>query len=89
MDENNFEYLPSNAGITFWVKTNIADTHSWVNKKAIPKYNLVVVPGSFFYYKNNYKLVKTNTIRLGIGNINPGKPNLIDALETFKKSINS
>jgi aspartate/methionine/tyrosine aminotransferase len=89
LEENNFEYLPSKVGITYWVKTNIADTYNWVNKKAIPKHNLVVVPGAFFFYKNNYNLVKSNKIRIGIGNINPEKPNLIEALKTFKKSLNS
>jgi len=88
LDDNNFEYLKSKVGITYWVKTKIADTYNWVNKKAIPKHNLVVVPGAFFYYKNNYKIIKTNKVRLGIGNINPQKPDLANALETFKKSLN-
>lgn len=89
LDENNFEYLASKVGITYWVKTNISNTHKWVNKRAITKHDLVVVPGAFFFYKNNYEMVKSNKIRLGIGSINPEKPNLMDALETFKKSLHS
>ena len=88
LDENNFKYLPSKVGITYWVQTKISDTYNWVNKKTIPKHELVVVPGAFFFYKNNYELVESNMIRLGIGNINPEKSNLIDALETFKKALN-
>jgi aspartate/methionine/tyrosine aminotransferase len=88
LDENNFNYLSNKAGITYWIQTTNADTYSWVNKKAIPKYNLVVVPGAFFFYKNDYELIKSNMIRLGIGNINPEQPALIDALETFSKALN-
>jgi aspartate/methionine/tyrosine aminotransferase len=89
LDENNFDYLPSKVGITFWVQTHIADTNNWVNKIAIPKYDLVVVPGAFFFYKNNYELIKSNMVRLGIGNINPEKPDLTESLEAFKKALNS
>ena len=89
LDKNNFKYLPSKVGITYWIQTNISDTHNWVNKKVIPKYNLVVVPGAFFLYKNNYDLVKSNMVRLGIGNINPDKSNLNDSLVTFKNALNS
>ncbi|MDH7507123.1 MAG: pyridoxal phosphate-dependent aminotransferase [Candidatus Thermoplasmatota archaeon] len=89
LDENSFNYLPSKVGITYWIETNIDDTYNWVNKKTILKHSLVVVPGAFFFYENNYKIVKSNMIRLGIGSINPKKSDLKNALKTFKKSLKS
>jgi len=88
LDENDFTYLPSKVGITYWIETHLTDTYNWVNKKAIPKHDLVVVPGAFFFFKNDYEIVKSNTIRLGIGNIDPEKPKLIESLSVFRKALN-
>ena len=87
LDKNNFEYFPCKVGITYWIKTKINDTHQWVNKKTLPSYGLVVVPGAFFLYRYNYKLKKSNMIRIGLGNINPEKPNLNKTLNIFKKAF--
>jgi len=87
LSEKDFEYFPNNAGVTYWIKMPIKDTYKWINEKTIPRYELAPVPGTFFLFKNNYKLIKTNMIRLGLGNINPEKPNLTEALGVLEKAI--
>ncbi|MGQ9744230.1 MAG: pyridoxal phosphate-dependent aminotransferase [Candidatus Bathycorpusculaceae bacterium] len=87
LSEKDFEFFPNNVSVTYWVKTPIKDTYVWINKHAIPRYSLASVPGTFFLFKNKYKLVKSNMIRLGLGNINPEKPILQEALEALEKAI--
>ena len=87
MNEKGFEYFPNKSGITYWVKVPIKDTYKWINDHAIPKYSLAPVPGTFFLFKNNCKLIKSNMIRLGLGNINPDKQNLTEALEVLEKAL--
>jgi aspartate/methionine/tyrosine aminotransferase len=87
LNEKGFEFFPNKAGVTYWVKTPIKDTYTWTNNHTIPRYSLASVPGAFFLFKNNYKLVKSNMVRLGLGNINPYKPNLKEALDVFEKAI--
>jgi aspartate/methionine/tyrosine aminotransferase len=87
LDKKGFEYSPNEAGITYWVKMPVQDTHKWINRQAIPHYSLAPVPGAFFLFKNDYNLVKSDMIRLGLGSINPDKSCLIEALETLEKAL--
>lgn len=87
LKEKGFGYLPNKAGITYWVKLPVRDTYKWVNEHAIPHYSLAAVPGAFFLFKSGYKLVKSNKIRLSLGNINPDKPELGKALEALEKAL--
>jgi aspartate/methionine/tyrosine aminotransferase len=87
LNEKGFEFFPNKISVTYWVKTPIKDTYTWTNNYTIPHYSLASVPGTFFLFKNNYKLAKSNMIRLGLGNLNPYSPNLKEALEVFEKAI--
>jgi aspartate/methionine/tyrosine aminotransferase len=87
LNEKNIEYSPSKVGITYWVKLPVKDTYKWVNECAIPNYSVVLVPGAFFLFNLDYKLTRTNRARLGLGNIDPQKPNLIEGLETLEEAI--
>jgi aspartate/methionine/tyrosine aminotransferase len=87
LTEKAFEYVPNKSGITYWVKVPIKNTFKWINDYVIPKYSLAAVPGTFFLFKNNLKLIKSNMIRLGLGSINPDKSNLTEALETLEKAL--
>lgn len=87
LDEKQMEYFPSKVGLTFWVKTPLKDTHKWTNECTIPRYSLATVPGTFFLFKNNYNLAKTNALRLSLGNIEPKEQTLIEALETFETAM--
>ena len=85
--DKGFEYFPNKTGITYWVDLPIKDTHKWINKHAIPHHSLAAVPGTFFLFKNSYKLTKSNKIRLGLGNINSEKPKLAEAFEALEKAL--
>jgi len=87
LNEKGFEYFPNKAGITYWVKVPIKDTYKWINDYVIPKYGLAAVPGTFFLFKNNCKLIKSSMMRLGLGNINPDKPNLMEALGVLERAL--
>jgi len=87
LNEKGFEFFPNKSGITYWVKVQIKDTHKWINDHAIPKHGLAAVPGTFFLFKNNCKLIKSSMMRLGLGNINPDKSNLMEALEVLEKAL--
>jgi len=87
LKEKNLEYFPNNVGITYWVKLPLQDTYKWIENIAIPKYSLAPVPGAFFLFRENYQLIKSNMIRIGLGYINPEKPNLEKALEIFEKAL--
>jgi aspartate/methionine/tyrosine aminotransferase len=87
LNEKGFEFFPNKSSITYWVKVPIKDTHKWINDHAIPKHGLAAVPGTFFLFKNNSRLINSSMIRLGLGNINPDKPNLAEALEALEKAL--
>jgi len=87
LNEKGFEYFPNKSGITYWVKVPIKDTYKWINDYVISKYSLATVPGTFFLFKNNCKLIKSNMMRLGLGSINPDKPNLLEALGVLEKAL--
>jgi aspartate/methionine/tyrosine aminotransferase len=89
LKRKGLEYFPSNASVTYWVKLPINDTYKWINEQTIPRYGLAPVPGTFFLFKNSYKLEKSNRIRLGLGSINPDKPNLQEGFAAFEKAMNT
>ena len=87
LNEKGFEFSPNKISVTYWVKTPIEDTYTWTNNHTIPRYGLAAVPGAFFLFKSDYKLVMSNMIRLGLGNLNPYNPILREALENLEKAI--
>ncbi len=87
LSERNFEYFPNEIGITYWVELTIKDTYKWVNEHAIPHHRLAVVPGAFFLFNGGRKIVKSKKIRLGLGNVNPDKPNLAEAFEVLEEAL--
>jgi len=88
-NESGIEYFPNSAGVTYWAKLPTKDTYKWVNEHAIARYGVASVPGTFFLFKSGYKLTCSNMVRVGIGNINPDKPDLSEALEALKRSIDT
>lgn len=89
LKENSLEFFPSKMGVTLWVKTPAKDTYKWINDHTIPHHNLAAVPGTFFHFKNDYKLEKTNTIRLSLGNISPEETFVAEALNALKTALNA
>ena len=89
LSEKSFEYFPNSVGVTYWVRLPIKDTYKWINEHAIPHYSIAPVPGAFFLFKSGYKLTKSRMIRIGLGNINPDEPNLIEALDALERAINT
>jgi len=91
LNEKNLEYYPNPVSITYWVTTPISDTYTWTNHYTIPRLGLATVPGTFFLFKNDYKLQKTNKIRLGLGKLDPDTSQLTQGLKklssAFKKQI--
>ena len=87
LKENDLEFFPKRISVTYWVKLPISDTHKWINQKAIPNLSLAPVPGTFFLFDSGYRFKKTNIIRLGLGNVNPESPLLIEAFDTLKKAL--
>jgi aspartate/methionine/tyrosine aminotransferase len=85
--EKGLEFFPSEAGVTYWVKLPIEDTHVWTEKYTLPHFSLAAVPGAFFLFRSGYELARTNMARLGLGSINPNEPNLTEALDTFEKAM--
>jgi hypothetical protein len=65
----------------------IKDTHKWTNEQTIPRYSLAAVPGAFFLFKNDYELTRTNMIRLSLGNVNPEKQTLDEALDMLETAL--
>lgn len=88
LDAKKLEYFQNKFGVTYWVKMPIKDTYKWINEKAIPKYSVAPVPGTFFLFKSGYKLAQSSMVRLGIGNINPENSNLQLAFESLWKAVN-
>ena len=89
LKQHDLEHFPNNISVTYWVKMPMKDTYKWINRHAIPHYSVAPVPGAFFLFKNGYRLEKTNMIRLGLGAINPDKPNPSEALEALQKAMNT
>jgi len=89
LNKKGFEYFPNNVSITYWVELPVKDTYKWINEHAIPRYSLATVPGTFFLFKSGYKLTKSNMIRLGLGNINPDKPNLAEGFEVLENALST
>jgi len=87
LQEKDLEFFPSKVGVTYWVKLPIRDTHKWTNECTIPRYSLTAVPGTFFLFKNNYKLAKTSMARLSLGNVNPENQTLTEALDTLEAAM--
>ncbi|MDH5481765.1 MAG: pyridoxal phosphate-dependent aminotransferase [Candidatus Bathyarchaeota archaeon] len=87
LNKKDIKHFPNKVGVTYWIKLPIKDTYKWINEHTIPRYRLAPVPGTFFLFKNNYKLERTDMIRLGLGGINPDKSNLREALETLEKAM--
>lgn len=87
LKEKNFEYSTSDLCLTFWIKLPVKDTYKWINQYAIPRHSLAAVPGSFFLFGNGYELVESNRIRLGLGSLNPDKPQLDEAFEVLEKAV--
>lgn len=89
LNEKNLEYFPNRVGVTYWARLPLRDTYKWTNEHSIPRYSVAVVPGTFFLFKNGYKLSKSDRVRLSLGNINPNEPSLTDALEAFENAMNT
>jgi len=89
LNKRGLKYFPSKAGVTYWIKMPMNDTYKWINNHAIPKHGLAPVPGSFFLFEKGYRLVKTDKIRLGLGNINPDNSNLSEALEALERAVST
>ena len=89
LSEKEFEYYPSKVGLTYWVKLPIKDTYKWINEHAIPHCRLAAVPGTFFLFKNDYELLKSNRIRLSLGGIDPNGSSLQEALEALENAIDT
>lgn len=87
LTENGLESFPSKVGVTYWVKMPIKDTHKWTNEHTIPRYSLAAVPGTFFLFKSDYALTRTNMIRLSLGNVNPENQTLEEALDTLETAL--
>jgi hypothetical protein len=81
------EYYPNMVSVTYWVEFPIKDTFQWMKNCALPDYGLAAVPGTFFMFKDDYELAKSNMIRLGLGNVNPDEPDHSAAFETIEKAI--
>lgn len=85
-DAEGITYTPNECGVVFWLQLQkIRDTHRWTNSYTIPKMEMATVPGAFFLYKNDYEIVKSNAVRLGVGNIRAGELN--EALSVLEEAI--
>jgi aspartate/methionine/tyrosine aminotransferase len=87
LKEKDLEYFPSRAGVTLWVKMPSKDTYKWTCDCTIPRHGLAAVPGTFFLFDSDYKLKRTNMLRLGLGNIRPQGQTLTKALDTLETAM--
>jgi DNA-binding transcriptional MocR family regulator len=86
-ETDSLSYTLNNCGVVYWVETELEDTYRWVNQFCIPKFSLAAVPGAFFLFKN-YEMRKSNKLRLGVGAIDPEKPEALDkALQSLEKAL--
>lgn len=87
LNEKGYEYFTGDSCITLWVKLPVKDTYRWINQKTIRRHSWAAVPGAFFLFEANYKLAKSNRIRLGLGSLNPEEPKLVEALGVLEKAV--
>jgi hypothetical protein len=87
LEKASLEYSLNDISVTYWTKLPVKNTYKWINDHALPRYGLAPVPGAFFLFKSDYELAESSMIRLGLGNINPDKPDLTEAFETMEKSL--
>jgi aspartate/methionine/tyrosine aminotransferase len=87
LDEKNLKWFPNKVSVTYWVELPMKDTYRWINEEAVPHHSLAPVPGTFFLFKSNSKLAKSNKVRLGLGGINPEGSNMTEALEALGKAL--
>jgi len=87
LHDNGMRYFPNNSGVTYWIETSVDDTNKWINDTAIPLYDLAMVPGAHFLFKNDYELTKSNMIRIGLGAIAPTDDNVERALENLENAL--
>jgi aspartate/methionine/tyrosine aminotransferase len=87
LNEKGFEYSTGDSCITFWVKLPVKDAYKWINEYTIKRHSLAAVPGAFFLFENDYKLMESNRIRLGLGSLNPEEPKLHEAFEVLEKAV--
>lgn len=84
---DGISFVSNKCGVTFWLEIErIRDTYRWTNEYTIPKMSLSTVPGAFFLYEDGYRIVKSNRLRLGVGNVNAS--NLDEALSIFENAVN-
>jgi len=85
-DAEGINYTPNEVGVVFWLELRkIRDTYRWTNNFSIPKMELATVPGAFFLYKSNYKIIKSNAVRLGVGKMKTDE--LDEALFVLERAI--
>jgi aspartate/methionine/tyrosine aminotransferase len=78
LNEAEIEYFPNEISITYWINLQMKDTHRWVNECAVPRFSVAPVPGAFFLFQKGYDIARSNMIRLGLGAIDPAKPEFLD-----------
>jgi aspartate/methionine/tyrosine aminotransferase len=87
LDEEGLKYFPNRVSVTYWVKMPVRDTYRWVNEYTVKHHSLAMVPGAFFLFRNDYELAKSSMVRLGLGNLNPDRPNLGEVLIVLEKAL--
>jgi aspartate/methionine/tyrosine aminotransferase len=87
LNEMKLHFFQNKVGVTYWVRLPIRDSYEWINEYAIPKWSLAAVPGTFFVFRNNYKLFTSSMMRLGIGLMDPESRMLEDALSALEKAL--
>jgi aspartate/methionine/tyrosine aminotransferase len=87
LKRRELEYYPNRVSVTYWVELPMKDTYRWVNDCALLNYGLAVIPGAFFMFRDGYELAKSKMIRLGLGNVNPDRPNVSEAFEALADAI--
>ncbi len=87
LEQRSLRYFPNKIGISYWVRLPVDDTYKWVNEHAVPNYDLAVVPGTFFLFRDGYKLARSSRVRLSLGAIEPEQPKLIAAFETLERAL--
>jgi len=84
---SGISFTLNKCGVTFWLELEkMRDTYRWTNEYTIPIIGLSTVPGAFFLYENDYSIVKSNQVRLGVGNMKIDK--LDEALSAFEDAVN-
>jgi aspartate/methionine/tyrosine aminotransferase len=86
LEDKDLQYAPNRIGVTYWVKSPIKDTYKWTNEITIKKHDLAAVPGAFFLFRKDRRIVKSSMLRLGLGAIDP-KTRFWEALESLEKAL--